>query len=90
MIDYIAFSKYCATCHFWTGERRPDHDEGRVYVPRHATIGTCDCPHGHWRGRLKPGESNCPHFQTWDEVKQHTLEAYKAKVAAEQASRFPR
>ncbi|MGE0440916.1 MAG: hypothetical protein AB7L66_13335 [Gemmatimonadales bacterium] len=65
MVDYVSFSKYCATCHFWTGERRPDHAEGRVYTPKHATIGHCDCPHGHWRGRLKPGESNCPHWSRW-------------------------
>lgn len=65
MLHYAYILQYCATCEFWTGERRPERDEGRIYTPRHATIGTCDCPHGHWRGRLKPGESNCPHWKSW-------------------------
>ena len=65
MLHYAYILQYCATCQFWTGSRRAERDEGRVYTPRHATIGACDCPTGHWRGRLKPGESNCPHWQTW-------------------------
>jgi hypothetical protein len=68
MIDYKAFSVYCATCQHWTGERRPDRDDWRVYTPRHATIGTCACPTGHWRGRLKPGESDCKHWSRWEAV----------------------
>ena len=70
VIDYLAVSKYCATCQFWVGERRPEVGEKRVYTPRHATIGTCNCPHGHWRGRLKPGESNCPHWAHWETMRE--------------------
>jgi hypothetical protein len=70
VIDYKAFSVYCATCHSWTGERTPDVADMRVYTPRHATIGTCDSPTGHWRGRLKPGESNCKHWIRWHEVRE--------------------
>jgi hypothetical protein len=69
MVDYKAFSIYCATCHHWTGERTPDRDDMRVYTPRHATIGHCDSPTGHWRGRLKPGESNCKHWIRWEAVR---------------------
>jgi len=69
VIDYVTFSTYCATCDHWTGERKPDFKEGRIYTPRHATIGTCDCPHGHWRGKLKPAESNCPHWARWELMK---------------------
>jgi len=68
MIDYLAVSKFCGTCQHWTGERRAELSEKRVYTPRHATIGTCACPTGHWKGRLKPGESNCHHWQHWDAV----------------------
>ncbi|MBX3147339.1 MAG: hypothetical protein KF785_11290 [Gemmatimonadales bacterium] len=72
MIDYIAFSMYCATCHHWTGQRRPEMMGGRIYTPRHATVGSCDCPTGHWRGRLKPGESNCPHWAQWNVMREFT------------------
>lgn len=68
MIDYRACSVYCATCEHWTGERTGDTTEVRVYTPRHATIGTCASPSGHWRGRLKPGESNCTHWVRWAAV----------------------
>lgn len=70
MMDYKAFSVYCATCQFWTGDRKPDREDWRVYTPRHATIGTCDCPTGHWRGRLKPGESDCKHWVRWEAVRE--------------------
>lgn len=66
MIDYVANSLNCATCQFWTGERRPERGEMRVYTPHHATIGTCACPHGHWKGRLKPAESDCRHWARWE------------------------
>lgn len=70
MIDYKAFSVYCATCEHWTGERTPDVGDMRVYTPRHATIGTCDSPTSHWRGRLKPGESDCKHWVRWSAVRE--------------------
>jgi hypothetical protein len=70
MIDFVAFSKHCATCDHWIGERRAERGEMRVYTPRHATIGHCDCPTGHWKGRLKPAESNCPHWARWQVMKE--------------------
>lgn len=71
MKDYVAFTEFCATCEHWTGERRPEPAEGRIYTSRHAAIGTCSCPHGHWKGRLKPAESNCPHWARWSVMKDH-------------------
>ncbi len=68
MLDYLGISQLCGTCQHWTGERRVEVSEKRVYTPRHATIGTCTCPIGHWKGRLKPGESNCSHWQRWEEI----------------------
>lgn len=67
-MDYKAFTVHCATCEHWTGARRADRPGDRVYTARHATVGHCDSPTGHWRGRLKPGESSCSHWIRWSRV----------------------
>jgi hypothetical protein len=69
MRDFLAYTRRCATCHWWEGERIADTLNGRVELPRHAGMGYCRSPVSWWLGRPRQGDSLCAFWRQWERVR---------------------
>lgn len=69
MRDFLAYTRRCATCHWWEGERLADTLAGRVQLPRHAGMGFCRSPVSWWVERPRQGDSLCCFWQQWEPVR---------------------
>jgi len=59
----------CATCEYWTGNRRPvfDHN-GKAKIDIWDEEGQCECPNGSMEGFTRRKDLKCKYFSKWTEI----------------------
>ena len=58
--------KYCSTCEFWAGSRRPSHWRDRS---EHESRATGECAGGGWNRSQKSSDSTCSSWKLWGVLK---------------------